>query len=164
MFGHAFGHQFDTPSALGPQLLATCRKGTEAARNVGRAQAARTPSARPFQRAAISARIRFDFIAPICARLSYQSERTNWTLRIQLPIGSHVSFHCDAGGKIYLANLSRPERKRLINVMGFDCMTARQGRDCAASIRYIRKNMSHHWLSMDRSNEFPSKMQLCGWT
>lgn len=34
---------------------------------------------------------------------------THWPLRIQLPIGTQVPFHCTASGKMYLSSL-RPER------------------------------------------------------
>ncbi len=34
---------------------------------------------------------------------------TQWPLRIQLPVGSHVPFHCTASGKMFLASL--PDRQ-----------------------------------------------------
>lgn len=33
---------------------------------------------------------------------------TKWPLRIQLPIGTQVPFHCTASGKIYLSTLRKP--------------------------------------------------------
>ncbi|MCP4937412.1 MAG: IclR family transcriptional regulator [bacterium] len=39
---------------------------------------------------------------------------TDWAFRIQLPIGTHVPFHCTASGKTYLASL--PPKARLVMV------------------------------------------------
>lgn len=40
---------------------------------------------------------------------------SEWPLRIQLPPGSTVPLHCTASGKLYLANLTRARRERLIS-------------------------------------------------
>ncbi len=39
---------------------------------------------------------------------------TGWAFRIQLPIGSHVPFHCTASGKMFLASLTSRQRRPLI--------------------------------------------------
>ena len=39
---------------------------------------------------------------------------TDWPLRIQLPIGSKVPFHCTASGKLYLSSLSASKVKRMV--------------------------------------------------
>lgn len=39
---------------------------------------------------------------------------SEWPLRIQLPPGSNVPLHCTASGKLFLANLPKPRRDRLI--------------------------------------------------
>ncbi|MDG1377309.1 MAG: IclR family transcriptional regulator [Yoonia sp.] len=45
---------------------------------------------------------------------------THWPLRIQLPVGTQVPFHCTASGKMYLSSL-RPEKlKRLLQSMPLD--------------------------------------------
>ena len=36
--------------------------------------------------------------------------QTEWPLRIQLPIGTRVPFHCTASGKMYLSTLERRYR------------------------------------------------------
>jgi DNA-binding IclR family transcriptional regulator len=57
--------------------------------------------------------------------MSYKDRiETNWAFRIQLPIGSHVPFHCTASGKTFMASLPKAERRRLVNVMKLDRMTA----------------------------------------
>jgi len=39
---------------------------------------------------------------------------TGWPLRVQLPVGSLVPFHCTASGKLYLATLARAQRAELV--------------------------------------------------
>lgn len=39
---------------------------------------------------------------------------THWPLRVQLPIGSTVPFHCTASGKLYLSTLSPSRLKRMV--------------------------------------------------
>lgn len=39
---------------------------------------------------------------------------TKWPLRIQLPIGTQVPFHCTASGKIYLSHLTAPNMARFL--------------------------------------------------
>ncbi|MEM9247468.1 MAG: IclR family transcriptional regulator [Pseudomonadota bacterium] len=45
---------------------------------------------------------------------------THWPLRIQLPIGSHVPFHCTASGKMYLSSLRADKLDRLLSWMDFE--------------------------------------------
>ncbi len=40
---------------------------------------------------------------------------THWPLRIQLPIGTHVPFHCTASGKLYLSTLTKTRLDRVLN-------------------------------------------------
>lgn len=39
---------------------------------------------------------------------------THWPLRIQLPIGTQVPFHCTASGKMYLSSLRASQLERLL--------------------------------------------------
>ncbi|RXJ71604.1 IclR family transcriptional regulator [Veronia nyctiphanis] len=39
---------------------------------------------------------------------------TNWPYRIQLPVGKHYPLHCTASGKLFLANMPKATRKRLL--------------------------------------------------
>lgn len=50
---------------------------------------------------------------------------THWPLRIQLPIGSHVPFHCTASGKMYLSSLRTEKLDRLLSWMEFEKQTTR---------------------------------------
>ncbi|MFY0692491.1 MAG: IclR family transcriptional regulator [Paracoccaceae bacterium] len=59
-----------------------------------------------------------NYVVPEDRGMAYHDRvETNWPFRIQLPVGSHVPFHCTASGKTYLASLPRAERKRIVQVM-----------------------------------------------
>ncbi len=65
-----------------------------------------------------------NFVVPEDQGMSYKDRvETNWAFRIQLPVGSHVPFHCTASGKTFLATLPAAERKRLVNVLALDPLT-----------------------------------------
>lgn len=42
---------------------------------------------------------------------------THWPLRIQLPIGTQVPFHCTASGKMYLSSLRPDKLQRLLQML-----------------------------------------------
>ena len=48
---------------------------------------------------------------------------TNWSFRIQLPIGSHVPFHCTASGKTFLASLPLAARRSLARSLDLTKLT-----------------------------------------
>ncbi|ABV92545.1 transcriptional regulator [Dinoroseobacter shibae DFL 12 = DSM 16493] len=48
---------------------------------------------------------------------------THWPLRIQLPIGTQVPFHCTASGKCYLASLRADKLARLISALPLERQT-----------------------------------------
>lgn len=59
-----------------------------------------------------------NFVVPDARGMTYQDRvETDWPFRIQLPVGTHVPFHCTASGKAYLASLPKAERARLVHVM-----------------------------------------------
>ena len=65
-----------------------------------------------------------NFVVPEDQGMSYKDRvETNWAFRIQLPIGTHVPFHCTASGKTFLASLPAAERRRLVNVMHLEALT-----------------------------------------
>lgn len=49
---------------------------------------------------------------------------THWPLRIQLPIGTQVPFHCTASGKLYLASLRPDALDRLLRHYKLEKMTS----------------------------------------
>ena len=47
--------------------------------------------------------------------MSYHDRvETDWLFRIQLPIGTHVPFHCTASGKCFMASLSPNARRKFV--------------------------------------------------
>lgn len=48
---------------------------------------------------------------------------TDWPFRIQLPVGTHVPFHCTASGKTFLASLTPAARKAYVNNITLTPMT-----------------------------------------
>ena len=48
---------------------------------------------------------------------------THWPLRIQLPVGTQVPFHCTASGKLYLSSLRREKLERLLGSLPLDRQT-----------------------------------------
>lgn len=48
---------------------------------------------------------------------------THWPLRIQLPIGTKVPFHCTASGKMYLSSLRTDKLKRILDWLKLDALT-----------------------------------------
>ena len=48
---------------------------------------------------------------------------TNWAVRIQLPIGSSVPFHCTASGKVFLSSLRKKECQTLVHSMRLEQYT-----------------------------------------
>lgn len=50
---------------------------------------------------------------------------TKWPLRIQLPVGSRVPFHCTASGKMYLSSLNDGHLKSYLRAAPFEARTVR---------------------------------------
>ena len=50
---------------------------------------------------------------------------THWPLRIQLPVGTKVPFHCTASGKMYLSSLRPDKLNRLVSSLDFERLTDR---------------------------------------
>ncbi|MEO1154850.1 MAG: IclR family transcriptional regulator [Pseudomonadota bacterium] len=48
---------------------------------------------------------------------------THWPLRIQLPVGTQVPFHCTASGKMYLSSLRADKFKRLMSWLDLPAQT-----------------------------------------
>jgi DNA-binding IclR family transcriptional regulator len=65
-----------------------------------------------------------NFAVPEDNGMSYVDRvETDWAFRIQLPIGSHVPFHCTASGKCFLASLPVHERDAMVDALTLDSWT-----------------------------------------
>lgn len=49
---------------------------------------------------------------------------TDWAFRIQLPVGTHVPFHCTASGKVFMASLSDAAQVSLVTSLDLEGLTA----------------------------------------
>lgn len=50
---------------------------------------------------------------------------TDWPIRVQLPIGTHVPFHCTASGKVFMSSLKRPDRDSFVAGLSLQQLTAK---------------------------------------
>lgn len=67
------------------------------------------------RRLASETRETVNFVVPEEDGMSYKDRvETDWPFRVQLPVGSHVPFHCTASGKTFLASLPKRDRLRII--------------------------------------------------
>ena len=59
-----------------------------------------------------------NYVVPEEAGMRYLDRvDTGWSFRIQLPIGTHVPFHCTASGKVFMASLSPKARSAFVNAL-----------------------------------------------
>ena len=66
-----------------------------------------------------------NYVVPEDSGMSYLDRvETDWAFRIQLPIGTNVPFHCTASGKCFLASLTPKARRKLVNSLSLEAMTA----------------------------------------
>ncbi|MEO0495801.1 MAG: IclR family transcriptional regulator [Pseudomonadota bacterium] len=67
-----------------------------------------------------------NFVVPEDAGMIYRDRvETDWAFRIQLPVGTHVPFHCTASGKTFLASLPARKRRRMITALELEPYTSR---------------------------------------
>jgi len=67
-----------------------------------------------------------NFAAPSETGMGYLDRiDTDWPLRIQLPIGSSVPFHCTASGKCFMASMRPRARQRFVSSLSLNKLTER---------------------------------------
>ncbi len=65
-----------------------------------------------------------NFVMPEDDGMSYIDRiETDWAFRVQLPIGTHVPFHCTASGKTFLAGLPNQARKKIVAALQLEKLT-----------------------------------------
>ncbi|MEO0343433.1 MAG: IclR family transcriptional regulator [Pseudomonadota bacterium] len=65
-----------------------------------------------------------NFAVPGDGGMSYADRvETDWAFRIQLPVGSHVPFHCTASGKCFLASLPTKQRNAMLSTLPLEPKT-----------------------------------------
>lgn len=81
---------------------------------------------------------------------------THWPLRIQMPIGTEVPFHCTASGKMYLSSLRPDYLKRFVNNLTLEKRTPNTITDPAALSRELTEIRQRGYATDDE--EFMSGM------
>ncbi len=67
-----------------------------------------------------------NFVVPEAQGMRYLDRvETDWPLRVQLPIGSHVPFHCTASGKCFLASMTARATRRFVAALTLTRATER---------------------------------------
>ena len=65
-----------------------------------------------------------NFVVPEEAGMSYKDRvETDWPFRVQLPVGTHVPFHCTASGKTFMATLSPRARRIMVESIRLEACT-----------------------------------------
>ena len=84
---------------------------------------------------------------------------TDWAFRVQLPVGTHVPFHCTASGKTFLASLPRRMRQQHIQSMQLEKLTENT-HSTAESILNELDEVAHRGYAID-NEEFMEGMVAC---
>ena len=65
-----------------------------------------------------------NFVVPDSGGMIYIDRiETDWPFRVQLPVGTHVPFHCTASGKTFLASLSPKARLAMVRSLRLQSLT-----------------------------------------
>ncbi|MBY8977790.1 IclR family transcriptional regulator [Rhodobacteraceae bacterium NNCM2] len=71
-----------------------------------------------------------NFVVPEAQGMRYLDRvETDWPLRVQLPIGTHVPFHCTASGKCFLASMNARGTRRFLATLSLTEQTSRTQTD-----------------------------------
>lgn len=81
---------------------------------------------------------------------------TDWPFRIQLPVGSHVPFHCTASGKVFLASLPPTRRRGMVRSFKLEQKTANTQSDPEKLLQELSK-ITRQGYSVD-NEEFMEHM------
>lgn len=90
------------------------------------------------------------------AMLYLERVETEWPLRIQLPQGTRVPFHCTASGKMYLSSLAPNHLERYLNATELTPETDNTITDRAALLAELRE-IARNGFALDRA-EFMDDM------
>ncbi|WP_224816040.1 IclR family transcriptional regulator [Hasllibacter sp. MH4015] len=90
------------------------------------------------------------------AMLYLERVETEWPLRIQLPQGTRVPFHCTASGKMYLSSLVGTHQLRFLNAMELKAETENTITDRDALMAELR-DIKRQGFAVDRA-EFMEDM------
>ena len=79
-----------------------------------------------------------NYVVPEDGGMSYLDRvETGWAFRVQLPIGSHVPFHCTASGKTFLASLDTKKRRAFAHGLALEQKTPKTITDPEALLKEL---------------------------
>lgn len=84
---------------------------------------------------------------------------TDWPLRVQLPIGTHVPFHATASGKTYLAHLPRRARDAMLRALPMPALTDETCTDPEALAAELDE-IAAQGFAVDRGEMLPGLIAL----
>ncbi|MGR3615681.1 MAG: IclR family transcriptional regulator [Paracoccaceae bacterium] len=91
-----------------------------------------------------------NFVVPEEDGMSYIDRvETAWPFRIQLPIGTHVPFHCTASGKCFLASMPPRYRRAFVASLELDTLTDQTHTDPEGLLAEL-KEIAAQGYSLDR--------------
>ena len=74
---------------------------------------------------------------------------TKWPLRIQLPVGTQVPFHCTASGKMYLSSLKASHREGYLAARPLEAKTPRTVIDPAVLLKELKETRQRGYSTDD---------------
>jgi len=81
-----------------------------------------------------------NFVVPEEKGMRYLDRvEAEWPLRIQLPIGTHVPFHCTASGKTFLASMANRSRRACVGSLDLKRHTANTLTDAIALLAELEE-------------------------
>ena len=91
-----------------------------------------------------------NFVVPEDDGMSYLDRvETDWPFRVQLPIGTHVPFHCTASGKCFMASLPPRARREFVMSIKLESLTSHTHTDAKALLKELAE-IASAGFSLDR--------------
>ncbi|MFK7902541.1 MAG: IclR family transcriptional regulator, partial [Nitratireductor sp.] len=90
-----------------------------------------------------------NFVMPEDDGMNYVDRvEADWPFRVQLPIGTHVPFHCTASGKVFLSSLRKKHQRTFIHSVSWERRTPNTFTDPEKLIEELR-NISKQGYALD---------------
>ncbi len=101
-----------------------------------------------------------NFVRPETKGMFYADRiETNWAFRVQLPVGTHVPFHCTASGKTYLAHLPSAKRRVMLESLDLRAFTSHT-HSTRASLERELEEISTLGYALDREEFYDAMVAI----
>ncbi|MEM7508213.1 MAG: IclR family transcriptional regulator [Pseudomonadota bacterium] len=81
-----------------------------------------------------------NFVVPEEAGMRYVDRvEADWPLRVQLPVGTNVPFHCTASGKCFLASMTPKSLRRFLGALPLKPLTAHTLTDHESLLAHLKQ-------------------------